>query len=102
MKILLKSNLQQNGISIIGEYRPVSDINRWIIVISSTKLERAVETTGGPNGFGAALRIAISKESDKTKVSYTNPHYWGNAYFRTDYPKVAAHFISLAKNLRNQ
>jgi len=38
-------------------------------------------------GFAASLRVAITIESSKVNISYTNPFYWGNAYFRDDYPK---------------
>ena len=99
LKGRLESNLIQNGFKIVGQYQPASDANRWVIVISSIELENAVQKVGGLTGFAAALRVGITQENGKTIVSYTNPIYWGNAYFRSDYGKVSTNYSTIKENL---
>jgi hypothetical protein len=93
------TNLEQNGISVVGQYKPAGDANRWIIVFSAPELENAVKKVGGLTGFAAALRIGITREGSKTIVSYTDPYYWGNAYFRGDYDKVSSYYTTLNSHL---
>lgn len=100
-KAKIKTNLTQNSIKVIGEYQPANDKNRWIIVFTSTELVNAVKTVGGKAGFAATLRIAITVENGKTIVSYTNPTYWGNAYFRDDFDKVKTNYATLNTHLQN-
>ncbi|MBK7410000.1 MAG: hypothetical protein IPJ40_19295 [Saprospirales bacterium] len=95
------ANLESNGLKVVGQYKPASDANRWIIIFSSSELENAVKNVGGLSGFAAALRVGITREGGKTVVSYTNPVYWGNAYFRTDFDKVSAYYTTLTTHLEN-
>ena len=92
--------LKTNGISVIGQYTPASDQNRKLIAITSSDLKSAVNRVGGMTGFAAALRVAVTKEGEKIIISYTTPEYWGNAYFRSDYGKVAANYTALATKLK--
>ena len=87
-KTTLKAALEESNFKIVGEYMPAKDANRWLIVVSHPALDKAVKTVGGLTGFASVLRVAITKENGTLNVSYTNPAYWGNAYFRDDYPKV--------------
>jgi uncharacterized protein (DUF302 family) len=91
--------LEQNGIKVVGQYQPANDKNRSIIVFSSSDLETAIKKIGGLTGFAATLRIGITNENGKTIVSYTNPTYWGNAYFRTDFDKVSGNYTALTEHL---
>jgi hypothetical protein len=91
--------LALNGIKVVGNYQPANDKNRSVIIFTSSELENAVKTTGGLTGFAVALRIGITNENGKTIVSYTNPFYWGNAYFRTDFDKVSASYTALTGRL---
>lgn len=101
VKAKVVSSLEQNQIKVVGQYQPASDKNRWIIVFSSTELESAVSSVGGLTGFAAALRVGITNENGKTLVTYTNPIYWGNAYFREDYDKVDAKYNTLNIKIQN-
>lgn len=91
----ITNQLDFNGIKVVGKYQPANDKNRLIIVFTSTELENAVKTIGGLTGFAVTLRIGITNENGKTIVSYTNPFYWGNAYFRTDFDKVSGNYTAL-------
>lgn len=95
------ANLESNEIKILGQYQPALDKNRWVIVISSPELVNAVKNIGGFAGFAASLRVGITTENGKTVVSYTNPAYWGNAYFRGDFDKVSSNYAILTTHLEN-
>jgi uncharacterized protein (DUF302 family) len=95
----LQDNLEKNGIKIVGEYQPANDKNRIIVIISSAELEDAVQKVGGLTGFASTLRIGITSENGKTVVSYTNPAYWGNAYFRKDFIKVSNYYVNLTRHI---
>ncbi len=97
----VQNNLEQNGIKIVGDYQPANDKNRYVIIFSSPELESAVKKIGGLTGFAATLRIGITNENGKTIVSYTNPNYWGNAYFRKDFVKVSSYYTTLTKHLES-
>jgi len=97
----LSSNLELDGINVVGNYQPANDKNRFIIVFSSPELESAVKKIGGLSGFASTLRIGITSENGKTIVSYTNPNYWGNAYFRNDFDKVSSNYLTLTKHLES-
>ncbi len=93
------SALKSEGLEVIGEYMPANDKSRYILVFTSDDLKNAVKSVGGLTGFAGALRVGITVENGKSLVTYTNPKYWGNAYFRDDYPKVEKYYIALSKKL---
>ncbi|MFA5045467.1 MAG: hypothetical protein WC542_06030 [Paludibacter sp.] len=91
--------LDQNGMKVIGQYQPANDKNRAVIVFTSSELENSIKKIGGLTGFAAVLRVGITNENGKTVVSYTNPQYWGNAYFRADFDNVAGNYAALTLKL---
>lgn len=95
-KMQVQSALSESGFTVLGSYRPASDANRWLFVVSHTELNKAVKSVGGLTGFAATLRVALTKEGEGIVVSYTNPKYWGNAYFRDDFIKVAGNYNTLS------
>ncbi|MDH5367638.1 MAG: hypothetical protein OEW67_11655 [Cyclobacteriaceae bacterium] len=97
LKTVVSEALSSNGLKIVGSYMPASDKNRLIIVVSHNQLEKAVQQIGGLAGFAATLRVGITREGSITNVSYTNPEYWGNAYFRDDFTKVKANYSIVSK-----
>lgn len=96
----LKTNLKNNNFKVIGEYTPANDKNRRVIVATSNNLLLAIKKFGGLRGFAAGIRLAITKEKSKVLVSYINPYYWGNAYFQSDYKKVAGTYKNIASRLK--
>lgn len=101
VKAKVKSALESNGFSVIGQYKPANDANRWLITITSSELKSAVKKVGGTTGFALALRVAITKEGSKTIISYATPEYWGNAYFQKNYSKVKSYYATVAKRLKS-
>ena len=99
VKSNLKVSLEKEGINILGEYQPANDETRWVIVFSSDDLSQAVNKKKGQTGFALALRIGLTKEGEQILISYTNPAYWGTAYFRDDYPAVEQHYTALTWKL---
>ncbi len=92
VKAMAKTGLEEAGFTVIGEYMPVEDNSRWVMVVSHPALDKAVKSVGELTGFASTLRLALTKEGDIINISYTNPVYWGNAYFRKDFKKVAADY----------
>ena len=95
IKIQVKSGLEGAGFTVVGEYMPVEDASRWVIIISHPALDNAVKTVGGLTGFASTLRFAVTKEESIVNISYTNPPYWGNAYFRDDFDKVTSDYTKV-------
>lgn len=100
LKQKVTTSLTNNEIEIVGQYQPANDTNRWIIIFTSPELKSAVSKIGGKTGFAASLRVALTSENGKTVVSYTNPTYWGNAYFRKDFSQVSANYQALESKLK--
>jgi hypothetical protein len=92
-----KANLEEAGFTIAGEYMPVEDNSRWIIIVSHSELDKAVKSVGGLTGFASTLRVGITTETAGVNISYTNPTYWGNAYFRDDFPKVEVNYKAVSE-----
>ena len=100
VKNKVRAALEANDISVIGEYNPVGDKDRYLLAIISPDLKSAVKKVGGLTGFAATLRVAVTKEGDKTIISYTTPEYWGNAYFQDNFNKVSSNYSSLSEKLK--
>lgn len=100
LKVQIEANLDLNGIEVIGRYQPADDSSRWVIIFTSQELLSAVKKIGGRTGFGASLRLGITDENGKTIVSYTNPEYWGNAYFGEEFEKISADYSTLSEKLQ--
>jgi hypothetical protein len=88
----VKSKLQAEGFTIVGEYTPESG-GQVIVVTNDALKNTAKQSVRG--GYGAIQRVAINGDV----VSYTNPPYWANAYrMATDLNDVKA---ALEKALGN-
>ncbi len=100
LKGQIVANFELQDIEVIGQYQPADDSSRWVIVFSSQELLSAVKEVGGRTGFGASLRLGITVENGKTIVSYTNPEYWGNAYFGAEFEKISNYYSTLSEKLQ--
>jgi hypothetical protein len=73
----VKTALTGQGFTIAGEYSPYPDAD--VIVATNDELKNtAAKSEHG--GFGAAVRVSITKVKDEVQVAYTNPTYMANAY----------------------
>ena len=69
--------LKNAGFDVIGQYSPYDDA--VILVFSSVQL-RELATRSERGGYGAALRVSLTRNNGKIELAYTNPLYWVNAY----------------------
>jgi hypothetical protein len=77
----VKTALQGQGFEVSGSYTPYP--NAVVIVVTSEALKaNAAKSEFG--GYGAAMRVAVTKVKDKVQVSYVNPPYWAAAYRMKD------------------
>lgn len=75
-----KSKLTSGGFEIVGEYSPYA--NAQVIVVTSDEL-KASAAKSDFGGYGAVVRLSVTKNGDKVEVVYSNPVYWSRA-FRLD------------------
>lgn len=76
-----RTALQGQGFEVAGSYAPYP--NAVVIIVTSEALKaNAAKSDFG--GYGAAMRVAVTKVKDKVQVSYANPPYWAAAYRMKD------------------
>ena len=76
-----KNKLQAGGFTVAGEYSPYEGAH--IIAVTSDELQAAAAKSEF-GGYGAVIRVAVTQNTDKIEVSYSNPVYWANAYLLAD------------------
>ncbi|OIP01251.1 MAG: hypothetical protein AUJ98_04995 [Bacteroidetes bacterium CG2_30_33_31] len=91
----ISAMLVKQGFTIEGVYKPTWDSKRTVICVSSKNLIKAAQQIGGLAGFASVLRVGITQNGAEVEISYTNPYYWGNAYYGSKYPKVEAEYIAV-------
>ena len=72
-----KAALSKAGFTVAGSYSPYP--GAAVIGVTSDEL-RSAAAKSEHGGFGAAMRVAVSKVKDQVQVSYTNPTYLAHAY----------------------
>ena len=72
-----KAALTKAGFSVAGSYSPYP--GSAVIGVTNDEL-RGTAAKSERGGFGAAVRVAVTKVKDQIQVSYTNPAYMANAY----------------------
>ena len=88
-----EEKLKSAGFEVIGQYSPYDD--SIILIFSSAEL-RELATRSVRGGYGAALRVSLTRNNGKIELAYTNPLYWANAYrMQADVDSIAAKLKSL-------
>ena len=72
--------LQSAGFDIVGTYQPYAEAT--IISVTNDALKTAAAKTEF-GGYGAVIRVAVTKAGDNIQVSYVNPA-WMSASFKMD------------------
>lgn len=72
-----KAALTQAGFTVAGSYSPYPDAA--VIGVTNDEL-RSTAAKSEHGGFGAVMRVSVTKVKDQIQVSYTNPPYLANAY----------------------
>lgn len=73
----VKSSLLDNGFNPLGEYSPYDGAH--VLVFSSPAL-RELATQSARGGYGAVVKVSVTRNDDSIEIAYTNPHYWANAF----------------------
>ncbi len=72
-----EKKLKDAGFEIAGSYSPYKDAA--VIAITNDALKQnAAKTEFG--GYGAAVRVSVTKVGNDVQISFTNPTYMANAY----------------------
>lgn len=83
-----RASLTSQGFTIVGEYAPYPDAVLLITTNSDLKANAAKSEHGG---FGAAIRVSITRIKNDVQVAYANPVYMANVYrMQGDLAGVAA------------
>jgi len=73
----VKGKLTAAGFEIAGEYSPYAGADIIVVTNDALKANAAKSDRGG---YGAAQRVAVTKNGDDVEVSYTNPLYMAAVY----------------------
>jgi hypothetical protein len=85
---VVKSALIAQGFTISGEYAPYPEA--MVIVATNDEL-KSTAAKSERGGFGAAVRVSVTKVKDEVQVAYVNTVYMANAYrMQGDLADVAA------------
>jgi len=97
-RVKIESILEEKGFSILGSYSPMKDPNRMVIILSHPILILSVKKIGGITAFASIFRVGLLRNGSIIEVSYLNPLYWGNAYYRKSFPDVEQNYLKI-KNM---
>ena len=73
----VEEKLVNGGFEIVGRYAPYDDVMIIIITNDGLKQHAAKSDFGG---YGAALRVSLSRVDGKVQVAYTHPTYIAHVY----------------------
>jgi hypothetical protein len=73
----VRQSLQAAGFTLAGEYA-VSD-DALVVVVTSAALQAAAAKTPD-GGYGAVVRVSVTKAGEGVQVAYTNPAWIANIY----------------------
>lgn len=73
----VRKKLSSAGYVLVGIYRPYTDST--VYIVTNKRLQQAAAKTKF-GGFGASIRISVTKVGNDVQVAHTNPTYMGVAY----------------------
>jgi hypothetical protein len=84
----VKSKVEAAGFQVVGSYEPYPGAT--VLAISSDEQRTAAARTP-TGGYGAALRVTVTRVGEEVQVAYTNPVYLSHAFrMKADLAPVAA------------
>lgn len=86
-----KGKLEAGGFKVLGDYSPYENAH-VIAATSDALLSIAAKTEHG--GYGAVIRVSVTKNGDNIEVAYANPAYWAAAFRMEDVSAVAGKVAS--------
>jgi hypothetical protein len=81
-----KAKLEQGGFEVLGEYSPYEGAH--VIAVTNDEL-LSIASKSEFGGYGAAIRVSVTKAGDDIAVAYANPSYWAAAFRMEDVSAVA-------------
>ena len=85
---VVKSALIAQGFTIAGEYTPYPEA---VVIVATNDELKSTAAKSERGGFGAAVRVSVTKVKDEVQVAYVNTVYMANAYrMQGDLADVAA------------
>ena len=96
----VEERLTAEGFEVVGSYVPAGDETLGVVCVTHERLKTAAADAGGLLGFAAVLRVGLRDTGEGVEVSFTNPLYWGNAYYRKTFPDVEASSTQVDAALR--
>ena len=85
---VVKSALIAQGFTIAGEYAPYPEA---VVIVATNDELKSTAAKSERGGFGAAVRVSVTKVKDEVQVAYVNTVYMANAYrMQGDLADVAA------------
>jgi hypothetical protein len=83
-----RAKVEAAGFQVVGSYEPYPGATVLVITSEEQKAAAARTPTGG---YGAALRVAVTRVGEEVQVAYTNPVYLAHAFrMKADLGPVAA------------
>lgn len=86
-----KGKLEAGGFRLLGEYSPYE--NAHVIAVTSDDL-LSIAGKSEHGGYGAVIRVSVTKNGDAIEVAYSNPTYWASAYRMHEVSAVAKKMAS--------
>ena len=77
----VKTQLQNSGFNVIGEYNPANSENLGVVCYTRPDLEKIALSFADRGSLAAALKIGFKKEGNSIKISMLNPMYLFYGYF---------------------
>lgn len=83
-----RTKVEGAGFQVVGSYEPYPGATVLVITSDDQKAAAARTPTGG---YGAALRVSVTRVGDEVQVAYTSPVYMEHAFrMKADLAPVAA------------
>lgn len=73
--------LKQGGMTIVGEYSPYPGAHSLVVTNEALKQTATRSELGG---YGAALRVGVTRTDEGVQIAYTNPEYMAIVYRMAD------------------
>jgi len=73
----VKAALKAAGFKVVGHYGPYAGAK--VLAITNRTLKK-VAGASHRGGFGAVLRVSITRQGKNLQVAYSNPPYWRHAF----------------------
>jgi hypothetical protein len=86
-----KNKLESGGFMVVGEYAPYGDAH--VIVVTNDEL-LSIASQSEHGGYGAVIRVSVTKNGGNVEVAYADPNYWTAAFRMDDGSGVAAKMAS--------